>query len=172
VKRQLLGFTVGVVLTTAGLFAARAVEPGRSGLELHVYVLVLGGLAVLALAAALRAAAPLGERSAFDEALAPHELEASRPTELERLEREVVLGAARAFDTHYRLRPVVREIALQQLVAKRGIVLDAQPEAARQALGDETWDLVRADREPPSYHHASGPGLAAVERIVQRLERL
>ena len=65
------------------------------------------------------------------------------------MEREVALGLATAFDLHYRLRPRLRRIATELLAARRGIDLDGSPEAARRVLGDDAWEIVRGDREPP-----------------------
>ena len=95
-----------------------------------------------------------------------------RVPELERIEREVTLGQTTAFDLHFRLRPTLRRIASELLRARRGIDLDANPEAARRALGDETWELVRADREPP--HDRFGPGieLESLRHVVVSLEAL
>ena len=41
----------------------------------------------------------------------PEQPEPARIAELDRLEREVALATSRDFDLHYRLRPVLREIA-------------------------------------------------------------
>jgi hypothetical protein len=70
------------------------------------------------------------------------------------------------------LRPTLREAALTLLAAGRGVSLDRQPERARQLLGEETWELVRADREPP--RDPRGPGLdrARLERVLTSLESL
>jgi hypothetical protein len=174
VRRLALVWALAALAATIAYAVARAVEPGRGGLELYVYLLVLGALALLAFLSALRQLLPRAEGSALEEALAERAHEPKRPPELERLEREVVLGAARAFDVHYRLRPVLREIALQRLSDRRGIQLDAEADAvnARKQLGDELWELVRPDRDPPAYHHAKGPGLPAVAGFVERLEEI
>ena len=97
---------------------------------------------------------------------------AERVPELERIEREVTLGQATAFDLHFRLRPTLRRIASELLRARRGIDLDGEPRAARRALGDETWELVRADREPPQDRFGRGIELASLRRVVESLEAL
>jgi hypothetical protein len=104
-------------------------------------------------------------------ALEPRTPEPLRIPELDRLERELNLGASRDFDLHYRLRPVVREIAVSRL-ERRGLRLDSGSAAVRELLGDDLWQLVRPDRERPPDRQAPGPGLAELRRSVEILERL
>lgn len=155
---------------TVGLAIALLIAPGSWALATHVWLLVLLGLAGLAGLRALRGTVPNG-LSVFDvppgAAPAPHRL-----PELERVEREVTLAAASAYDVHFRLRPTLRETALTLLAAGRGVSLDRQPERARQLLGEEAWELVRADREPPADPRGPGLGRARLERVLASLESL
>src|SRR5207248_752064 len=48
-------------------------------------------------------------------------------------------------DVHYRLRPLVSEIAVARLARRYGIDLARRPERARELLGPRTWELVRPD---------------------------
>ncbi len=66
----------------------------------------------------------------------------------------------------------MRGVATQLLAAGRGVDLDRSPARARELLGPEAWELVRADREPPA--DPRGPGLdrVTIERIVSSLETL
>src|SRR5918993_978460 len=89
-----------------------------------------------------------------------------------KLEREVTLGQATAFDLHFRLRPTLRRIASELLHARRGIDLDANPAAARRALGDEAFELVRGDREPPLDRFGRGIDVGSLSRVVTSLEAL
>jgi hypothetical protein len=66
----------------------------------------------------------------------------------------------------------VRRIAGELLAARRGIDLDTEPEAARRLLGDEAWELVRPDREPPQNRYAPGIETAALATVVTSLEAL
>jgi hypothetical protein len=162
---------LGITLfPTAALAIALLVAPARWALAVHVWLLVLLALAGIAGLRALRGTVPR-RPSLFDSrpGAAPGQ---NRLPELERLEREVTLAAASAYDVHFRLRPTLREAALTLLAAGRGVSLDRQPERARQLLGEETWELVRADREPPC--DPRGPGLdrARLERILASLESL
>ena len=135
------------------------VDPGRAELAVHVYVLVLAAIGLGHLFVALRSALPPRAPSAFDAALRARTRPAQRIPELERMEREVALGLATAFDLHYRLRPNLR-----------GIDLDASPEAAHRVLGDDAWEIVRGDREVSREHFAPGVDLASLRRAVSALE--
>jgi hypothetical protein len=158
-------------LATIGLGVARVIAPGRRELELDVYVLALGGLGLLVMSSALGRIAPREDESLLEGALEPEPPEAARIASLERLEREVALAASREFDLHYRLRPVLREIAAARL-ERRGARLDSDSARARELLGDELWSLTEPDREPPSNRQAPGIGFEELERTVERLERL
>jgi hypothetical protein len=158
-------------LATIGLFVARSIAPGRHELALDIYVLSLGGLGLLAVSSALGSIAPREKESVLEEALEPEPAETAPIAALERLEREVALAASREFDLHYRLRPVLREIAAARL-ERRGARLDSDTTRARELLGDELWSLTEPDREPPQNRQAIGIGFDGLERTVERLERL
>jgi hypothetical protein len=159
------------VLATGALVLARFAQPGRFALELDVYILVVGGFALLEVVLATREAYPRAPRSALAEALDRKPPEPLRPPELERLERELTLGASTAFDLHYRLRPTLREIAGERLAA-RGLRLDGGGAAVEEALGAELWELVDPDRKPPLKRFAAGISPPAARRVIERLEAL
>lgn len=145
---------------------------GRAELVLHVYVLALAAIALLQLVRGIRAAHQPTAASLFDSALRRPKRRHERLPQLERVEREVTLGLATAFDLHYRLRPSLRRMAGELLASHRGIDLDGGTEAARKALGDETWEIVRADREPPVDRSAPGLDIASLRTVVASLEAL
>jgi hypothetical protein len=171
VKRALFTWLLYAVLATIGFLVARMVAPGRQELELDIYVLALGGFGLIVLSTALGEIAPREDESLLEEALEPEPPETARIPGLERLEREVALAASREYDLHYRLRPVLREIAAARL-ERRGAMLDSDSPRARELLGDELWSLTEPDREPPSDRQAPGIGFEELERTVERLERL
>jgi hypothetical protein len=144
--------------------------PGRGEAAFRVYVLVLAAFGLAHVLRLLRRSLPERRPSVFDPALRPRRRVAGRIPELDRIEREVTLGQATAFDLHFRLRPTLRRIASELLRSRRGIDLDREPAAARNALGDETWELVRADREPPDERFGPGIELLALRRVVESLE--
>lgn len=166
-------FTVAaraLVLATIGLLLVAGLLPGKLELATRVYALVIAGTALaISLAVLLRAYPP--ERplhAARRDAAAARAL----PPTLVRLEQACVLGIARSFDFHYRLRPRLREIAEARLSARRGVLLDASPDAARRILGGEAWELLRADRPPPEDRLGRGVPAAQLRSLVERLEDL
>ena len=170
--RRLLSGTLFIVgLATVALFVMRSVEPGRRALELDIYVLLVGALAVLAAVLAARRAIPVSTSSALAEALEPEPPEALRPPDLERTERIVTMATTTSFDLHYRLRPILREVAEQRLADRRGLRLDEDP-GAREALGEALWEIVRPDREPPERRFTEGLAPRSLRAAIERLEVL
>ena len=146
------------------------VLPVRQELVLDLYLLFLGAVVLLALVRATSVAQPGSGRSAFDLALRPVKPRPQRPPELVRLEQRLALAVTTAFDIHFRLRPVVSEVAAQRLWARHAVDLEAEPERAAELLGPEVWELVRPDRPPPPDPFAKGLGVRGVEAVVARLE--
>jgi hypothetical protein len=172
VKQLLAGVALGAVLASAALIVARVLEPGRRELELDVYVLTIGAIALLAAILATRRAFPLEERSPLAEALDHEERPSVRPPDLERTERMVTMAVTTAFDLHFRLRPVLREVAEQRLADRRGLRLDSGDPRVREACGDELWEIVRPDREAPDQRYHTGVEPAVLERVVGQLEAI
>jgi hypothetical protein len=171
VTRALVRWIGFAVLATIALLAARMISPGRQELELDVFVLVLGAFGLLVLASEVRRLAPPAEESILEAALEPEPPEVQPIAELHRLDRELTMGSTRAFDLHFRLRPVLREIASARL-ERRGLDLDSGSPAVREALGESLWELTDPDREAPHDRLAPGPGLEELDRTIARLERL
>jgi hypothetical protein len=171
VTRALFRWIGFAVLAGIALLAARMISPGRQELELDIFVLVLGAFGLIVLASEVRRIAPPADRSILEAALEPKPPEVQPIAELHRLDRELTMGATRAFDLHFRLRPVLREIAAARL-EQRGMELDSGSRAVREALGENLWELTDPDREAPNNRLAPGPGLEELDRTVARLERL
>jgi hypothetical protein len=161
---------LGLVAVIA-LVAARMISPGRKDLELDVFVLVLGLLGLLVLAAELGRLVPSAEGSLVEDALEPDPVEERPIAGLIRLERELSMASARQFDLHYRLRPVLRDVASARL-EQRGIDLDSGRPVVQELLGDELFELTAPNREPPKNRLAPGPGVEGLDRTISRLERL
>ncbi len=157
---------------TLGLLVTLAVLPGRAEVVVRVYMLLLAAFVLAALLARLRSSLPEPGPSPVDAALRRRPARVNRVGELEKIEREVTLGLTTSFDLHFRLRPTLRRIASELLRARRGIDLDANPEAARRALGEATWELVREDREPPRDRFGHGIELDTLRAVVVSLEAL
>jgi hypothetical protein len=155
----------GALLLSLALGAALATG-APAGLAVQAWLLALGALGLLTATLALRAPA---QQSALERALrrkAPHP---ERPLQLERIEREVVLGCGSAFDLHYRLRHTLREVAAQRLAERQGLELDA---AGPDVLTADTWALLRPDREPPRDRHAIGMPLGRLEAVLTEIEAI
>jgi len=164
VRRAVEPVAVGVVFSL-GLIAALAIgAPAK--LALQSWLLALGALGLLTATLALRA--PV-RPSALERALRRKAPAPERPLQLERIERELVLGAASAFDLHYRLRHTLREIAAQRLAEHHGVDLDA---AGPDVLTAGTWALLRLDREVPRDRHAIGIPLARLDAVIAEIEAL
>jgi hypothetical protein len=162
----ILGF--GLLATFLAVVALVA-APERRELILDLYVLALGGIAVVRLVGLTRRRLQPGDRSEFEDALHRQPRRPVRIAERDKLAREVQLGTQTAFDLHYRLRPTLVEIARNRL-AGRGVSLES--ERARAILGDEAWEVLRPDRPAPRERNAPGIGAAELDRLVGSLERI
>lgn len=94
------------------------------------------------------------------------------PPQLEKIERLVVFGKTTAFDAEWRLLPFLRVIAAEQLRARHGIDLGAQPDLARQLLGDQGWDLLNPSRQRPVDRSAPGLSLTGLDAAVTAIEEI
>jgi len=157
---------------TALLVVMLAVRPVSVQQILTGYVLLLAGVALAALTRIARSATEFPAPSELDAALTPRAAQPMRPPELVRTEREITLGVASAGHLHQRLVPVLREAAAARLGAEHGVDLERRPDAARQLLGDDAWDLLRPDRPEPSDHDAPGIPMRRLRSVVETLERL
>jgi hypothetical protein len=170
VRRDLIGAARFLALPTLLLLGVVGFLPGRVGLALRIYVLVLCGVALVLALEALRRAYPP------ETVLRPHALRARRtrtePPSLQRLEQEVALGIAGSFDFHHGLRPRLRALAAELLAGRRGISLDGERDEARAALGIGTWELVRENRPLPEDRLARGLNPAEIGHAIDSLERI
>lgn len=166
-------WSFGVAVVAGGFVAILvvALAPVEAAHVLDGYLLFVGAVTLLALFRTTSVAQPGSGQSPFELALRPIAPRTERPPELERLERQVALAATTAFDVHYRLRPVVREVATQRLWARHAVDLEADADQAEVLLGAEVWALARPDRLPPAEPFARGLGLPGIETVVTELER-
>ena len=159
-----------LVLPTVAFVVVAALVPGRAGLALRVYALVVCGTALVLALLALQRAFPPEQPLSVDRRDPPERR--SPPSSLARIEHEAALGVAGSFDLHYRLVPRLRSVAAGLLESRRRISLERQPEAARVAVGESTWSLVRPDRDAPDDRLARGLPPDELARVVESLETL
>jgi hypothetical protein len=157
------------LLPSLVLLVAVLIAPQRATLAIHVWLLVVLGLAFIAFMRLVQLLYPRTP-SPFDGSLRRAQRSAERPVSLSRLEREVSMAGSAAFDVHFRLRPVIAELAAELLSSRRGIDLARDPERAQAALGEDVWEIVRPDRPQPAERHGSGIDEAHLRRVVTALE--
>jgi hypothetical protein len=93
------------------------------------------------------------------------------PEQLRQVGRALRDAQASEFGVDRDLRPLFRPIAAMRL-ARRGVDLDRHPEEARAILGEQLWELVRADRVRGSNRVAGGLSTAGLQSLIERLERV
>ncbi|TML44256.1 MAG: hypothetical protein E6G19_09660 [Actinobacteria bacterium] len=168
---KLIRIGAAVLVATAILATLIVLVPRRQSLFVGIYELVLATIAIGTVVGSFRTFEPEAwMHSPFERE--PEKPEQPQPiAELDRIDRLVVLGAANEFDFHYRLRPVLRQVAAERLYGLHAIELDQDPGRARPLLGDELWEAVRPDRK---VGRRAGPGLPSAELAahVARLEQL
>ena len=119
-----------------------------------------------------REAFPPSAGSAIAAALEVEPQEPVRPPDLERTERMLTLSSSTAFDFHFRLRPILRDVAEQRLADRRGLRLDAGGPEVEEVLGEELWGLVRPDRESPKERFAPDVDRETLARVDRTLESI
>ena len=158
------------VVVTVCAAAVLVLAPGHAALVAHSWLAAVLALALGVALDRLNRAIPR-RPSSFERAFAASPATRARPASLARVEREVTLATGTAFDVHFRLRPIVREVAAG-LLLRRGIDLERSPDRARTMLGARVWELARPDRPPPEDRTSPGLPIATVESVVDDLERL
>jgi hypothetical protein len=170
VKRHFVAAAKFLVPPTVALVAIAAFAPGRAGLAVRIYALVVCGTALVLALVALQRAFPPEKPLRIDRRRAKERRRP--PSSLARIEHEAALGVAGSFDLHYRLVPRLRAIAFGLLESRRRISLEREPEAARQAVGDMTWSLIRPDRTAPEDRLARGIPPGELTDVIDSLEAL
>lgn len=163
-RRHVLDITVLFLIATIACGYVALAQASERSLAIHIYVLIVGGLAMLAIVATFGDTLPRRRRSGFDQVLAEATHKNPAPAQVERIEREVTLGVSNAYDLHRRLLPHLREIAQCRL------------ERAGRTPGPDTlgewWELLRPDRPEPEDRFAPGISQADLRALVADLERM
>ena len=146
---------------TIGLAIALGLRPISVREILAAYVLALTAITLAELTRLARFDEEW-ERSSSDleRALAPRMSVRVRPAELVRVERDLTLSAASAGEYHTRMRPLLLAIAA------------ARVRYPREALDEDTWELLRPDRPAPEDRAAPGVPLRRIAELVDTIESL
>ena len=173
VRRAFFTWLLYAVLATIGLFVVRMIVPGRHELELDIYVLTLGGVALLAVSSALGDWSRLARTSHSSRrrwSPSRRSRSGSRSSTASsarwRWPRAGTSTCTSGCDPCSGRSPSAR-------LERRGVQLDSGSPRVRELLGDELWALTAADREPPGLPLRRPGSLSTdLERTVERLERL
>jgi hypothetical protein len=166
--RLVWSMVILAVLGALVLAAALTVSPESAGGALDVFFLYVGGLALLGLVVFTgRRGGEAPERSPFEEARRPVWPAPGPLPELERITRALSLGTQSAFDYHFRLQPLLREITETRLAARGRRLEDAE-----RMLGSDAWELVRPSSGLLENRHGPGADPEAVRRLVEGLEKI
>jgi hypothetical protein len=160
------------VIATLTLAGVVQLAPTRRPLALAAYLLVMAAVAVHLLVTWLRLTYPTPPASPFDAALAARPAAPRPPAELDRLARLLALSSASALHAHTRLRSELRPVAADRLRWALAVDLDADPAAARAALGEAGWALLARDQRDLPAREAPGLPPAALAELIGNLERL
>ena len=163
-RRHLFDIVILFVFASLVCLYIVLAQPGVRNVTLHAYVFVVGALLMLGVVAAAGDSVPRRARSDFDAALAEGSHRQKPLAEVARVEREVTLSVAAAYDAHVRLLPQLREIA-QARLERTGRTLS--PETA-----GKWWDLLRPDRPEPENRFAPGLEESELRALVADLERM
>jgi hypothetical protein len=159
-----------LAVATVALAVLLGARPISRETILAGYAIVVAAIGMAAVTRALRESR-FDNPSPFVRQLTRERIPPTRPNELIRVERDLLLGTENAGHFHARLLPLLRGAAAARL-SRHGVDLARQPEAARRLLGDEVWGFVRYDREVPDDPYAAGPSVREVRRLVERIEAL
>ena len=151
-------------LATLVFAVAAFAAPGDRALELHVYVLVLGGMLMTAVVSAVGGSVPRGRGSDLTRALDAKPAPEGPVRDLERMQRVVTLSVANAHDLHSRLLPILRDIAAARLER-------SGKRPSEETLG-RWWELLRPDRPAPQERFERGIPERDLRALVSDLERM
>jgi hypothetical protein len=165
-------FGWAAVVAAVVLVVLLAIPKLSTSRALAIWVVVVAAFALFVLVRHSREHAGPKSARRFEAALRGRKATASQPEELERMERELVLGSADADHAHRRLLPLLRTSASARIAARHGFELERRPEAARALLGAEAWELLRPDRPEPPDRHDAGIPPAQIAAVITRIEEL
>lgn len=157
---------------TVVLVILLALKPLSSSRAFAIWILILAAIALHTLVRSVRRGDGPPEARRFEAALRRRKAEPAPPAELVRMERELELGIANAASAQRRLLPLLRAAAAARLASRHGVELERRPEAARELLGEDAWELLRPDRPEPLDRFDPGVPREQVVAAIERVESL
>jgi hypothetical protein len=154
---------VAALLGALVMLAAGYAAGGQVGLLAVVALAAVAGL----LTARLRIPPPVRPPPPRQEERAGGEFTAYR-----RIQSALALAqtSQRLFD--YTARPLLQRLLAALLADRRRLDLTRDPQAAREAVGDDLWPLIDPARPASGDSHPPGVSEQTIARIVDRLEDL
>ena len=170
-RRRIIWPPIAAAASTIVLLAGLLLLPQRGEAFLRGYLTVLGALTIWFWLRVISLIYPSDQSSRLiQRLLRPRRIQVERLRELEQLETAVVLATSSGYESHYRLRKLLREIAIDRL-ARYNIEIDRDPEQVSRILGNDLSRLISGTAQPPE---RSAPGIPAVDiaAFIDRLEGL
>ncbi len=161
---------VFAALATAGFVFALIQLPQDTGLAVRLYVFVLGLVCLWLAVATISGMYGSNTRLQIELALRRSPPEPRRPVQLEEIESSVRFALSSGFDYDHRLRPLLRDLAVDRM-AGRQIDVAYGDEAAKACLGDELWQEVYGQR-PSAGRDSPGPSVATLRALIDALESI
>lgn len=165
--------TSALVATAGGALAGAAVLLGvdRRDHVLDAYLVLLAAVAAATVARIAARALP-SPRRLVPAAMATRPERRDVPASLAHVENMVALAQADELDVHYRLRPLLTEIASAGYAMTRGGAREGLPAAAEQTFSAATWELVRPGRPRPAGPGERGISSARLGATLDELESI
>jgi hypothetical protein len=156
----------------AGVFAT-ALRLGTHvrALALAAYLFFLLALGLIGLIAWLRQAMPVVS-SLYGSGGGRQQPAPQSLRQVRWIERNLRAARQSAFDLRIRFRPLVRQIAAVALARRYGIVLEREPERAREVMSERLWRLLEEEQEPPENRFARGLSSDELRALIEDLEAI
>lgn len=161
---------VAVLAAAAGLALALLLGRRSAGVALLAYVLFVGAVALVVLTRRLGAALP--PTAPFERLLATAPRRVEPVSQLETIRRGLSAASWNKAELHFRLAPMVREIAAARLSRRYGVDLDRQPEQAEALIGGgRLWELAGPAGRPGG-RDGAGWSRQELEELLDELEAI
>lgn len=161
---------LAAVMTIVFVISA-GVRSDQANLLLRLYVLFLGLVGLRLITSLLGEILEPADRLRL-ELFLQAEPKSSRaiPADLEELERAVALASSSVPGLYLEIRPLLRRIAAQRLIAHHNVDLDTDPASAERLLGPKHWAALRV-LSPLDRSAASIPP-GELRQLIETLESL